>query len=358
MKQPIISGIQQMGIGIPAVYDAWAFYRKAFQMDIPIFDEAAEANLMLPYTANKPHERHAVLALNAQGGGGMEIWQYTSRTPQPATFEIKTGDLGLFICKMKTRDAAAAYQKMKAQDLDLVGELSKDPNGTPHFFVKDTYGNIFEVTEVSGTWFRKTKATTGGVFGSVIGVTDIDRSAKFYGEIMGYDTVVYDKTDNFADYAALPGGDVKLRRVLLRHSQPRRGSFSNMLGKSEIELIQVIEGHTPRKILQDRLWGDLGFIHLCFDIKDMDAMRKLCAAKGCAFTVDSQADREVFDMGEAAGNFSYIEDPDGALIEFVEAFKIPIFKKIGWYLDLRKRAPEKALPNWMLKALALNRVKD
>jgi hypothetical protein len=63
-------------------------------------------------------------------------------------------------------------------------------------------------------------------------------------------------------------------------------------------------------------------------------------------------------MGEAAGHFSYIEDPDGALIEFVETHKIPILKKLGWYLDLRKRNPEKPLPNWMLKALGLNRVKD
>lgn len=358
MKQPIISGIQQMGIGIPAVYDAWAFYRKAFQMDIPIFDEAAEANLMLPYTGGEPRSRHAVLALNAQGGGGMEIWQYTSRTPQPATFEIKTGDLGLFICKMKTDDATAAYKKMRSQGLDLLDEVTKDPNGTPHFFAKDIYGNIFEVTEVGGAWFRKTKATTGGVFGAIIGVTEMERSMKFYGEILGYDQVVYNKTEIFDDYNVLPGGNVKVQRVLLRHSKPRQGSFSNMLGKSEIELIRVVEGHTPRKILQDRLWGDLGFIHLCFDIKHMDAMRQLCKEKGCAFTVDSQADREVFDMGEAAGNFSYIEDPDGALIEFVEAFKIPIMKKIGWYLDLRKRPAEKPLPNWMLKALALNRVKD
>jgi hypothetical protein len=66
-----------------------------------------------------------------------------------------------------------------------------------------------------------------------------------------------------------------------------------------------------------------------------------------------------FDMGEAAGYFSYIEDPDGTLIEFVETHKIPILKKIGWYLDLRKRSnPEKPLPRWMLKTLGLGRVKD
>ena len=74
--------------------------------------------------------------------------------------------------------------------------------------------------------------------------------------------------------------------------------------------------------------------------------------------MDSSAAMDSFDMGEAAGNFSYIEDPDGALIEFVETHKIPIMKKLGWYLDLRKRKAAKALPDWMLKTLAFNRIKD
>jgi hypothetical protein len=63
-------------------------------------------------------------------------------------------------------------------------------------------------------------------------------------------------------------------------------------------------------------------------------------------------------MGEAAGHFSYIEDPDGTLIEFVETLKIPLLKKIGWYLDLTKRHPEKNLPGWMLRMLNLQKVKD
>jgi hypothetical protein len=62
-------------------------------------------------------------------------------------------------------------------------------------------------------------------------------------------------------------------------------------------------------------------------------------------------------MGKAAGHFSYIEDPDGTLIEFVETHKLPLLKKLGWYLDLRKRRPEKALPTWMLKTLGFSRVK-
>jgi hypothetical protein len=75
---------------------------------------------------------------------------------------------------------------------------------------------------------------------------------------------------------------------------------------------------------------------------------------GHPFTVDGGAG---FEMGDAAGHFSYVEDPDGALIEFVETRKVPILKKLNWFLDLSKRDPEKPLPDWMLKALRFNRQK-
>jgi hypothetical protein len=32
-------------------------------------------------------------------------------------------------------------------------------------------------------------------------------------------------------------------------------------------------------------------------------------------------------------------------------------KKLGWFIDLRKRNPEKPLPSWMLKAIGLKREK-
>ena len=58
MSLPLISGIQQMGIGIPNVQEAFDWYRKTLKVDIKMFEEAAEAKLMLPYTANQPQSRH------------------------------------------------------------------------------------------------------------------------------------------------------------------------------------------------------------------------------------------------------------------------------------------------------------
>ena len=354
----IISGIQQIGIGIPDVEQAWAWYRKAFGMNIPIFDEAAEANLMLPYTGGKPHQRRAVLALNAQGGSGMEIWQYTSRTPQAPKETPLLGDLGISICRMKAHEVEKAFESLQNKGIKTLSEAPVlGPDSQSTFFLEDPYGNPFQVNSHTD-WFAHKGLATGGVLGCSIGVSDIDRSLAFYQDILGYDQVLYDVSGTFEEFTVLPGGTEEFRRVLLTHSKARQGKFSRMLGQSEIELIQVLS-RQPKKIFEGRFWGDLGYIHLCFDIHGMSELRELCKEKGYPFTVDSgQSLGKEFDMGEAAGHFSYIEDPDGTLIEFVEAHKIPIAKKIGWYLDLRKRAPEKPLPNWMLKALALNKVKD
>ncbi|MEM7371529.1 MAG: VOC family protein [Bacteroidota bacterium] len=357
MAQKIITGIQQVGIGIPDVHQAWKWYRQHFGMDVPIFEEAAEAELMLPYTGGEPRSRHAVLAVNLQGGGGMEIWQYTSRTPEGPTFQPQLGDLGIFAVRIKSMDVAKAYQSLKEKEIQVLGSLNTDPAGKATFFVQDPYGNLFQIVE-DEHFFTKGKHATGGPAGCMIGVSDIDKARTLYSDILGYDSVVYDSNGEFVDLGPLPGGGSKVRRVLLTHSQKRTGGFSEIFGPTHLELVEL-QGRTPRKIFENRFWGDLGFIHLCFDIVGMDALRQECASKGFPFTVDStSALGKEFDMGEAAGAFSYIEDPDGTLIEFVETYKVPILKKLGWYLDMRKRDPSKPLPGWMLKALRFNRVKD
>jgi catechol 2,3-dioxygenase-like lactoylglutathione lyase family enzyme len=352
MNDKIISGLQQIGVGVNDVHTAWAWYKKYFGFDIRVFEETAIAELMLPYTGGKPQKRHAALTINLQGGGGLEIWQYTKRKPVPASFEIMIGDLGLFAAKIKCRDVKITYDWFKSEGLSVLSGIEKR-NGNEHFFVRDPFNNIFQVIS-SNSWFQKIKKPTGGSYGAVIGVSDIEKSKEFYKTILGYDEVISDETDVFKDFIEIPGGKAKIRRAILHHSKPRQGAFSKMLGTSEIELVQVLD-RKPSKIFQNRFWGDLGFIHLCFDIYGMEFIREECKSKGCPFTVDTG---NSFDMGEAAGAFAYIEDPDGTLIEFVETHKVPIIKKINWYLNLQNRNPKKTLPGWMLKALKFNKAKD
>lgn len=349
----IISGIQQVGIGVTDVEGAWSFYRKYFGMDIKVFEEAAEAPLMTRYTGGVVQSRNAVLALNMQGGGGMEVWQFTSRVGQPPKFELQLGDIGITICKIKAKDVAATYKYFKKEGLNVLGDLSTDPLNNPHFYLKDPVGNIFEIIQ-GNDWFGQNNDFCGGTVGAVIGVSDIDKSLKLYRDVLGYDVVAYDQTAEFSDMKSLPGGDKKFRRVLLRHNRPRKGPFSALFGSTELELVEA-KKYKPKKIFQDRWWGDLGYIHLCFDVQRMKDLKVECEAAGFPFTVDSD---NSFDMGSAAGRFTYLEDPDGTLIEFVETHKVPIMEKFGWYLNLEKRDPEKPLPKWMVRALRFSRVKN
>jgi catechol 2,3-dioxygenase-like lactoylglutathione lyase family enzyme len=356
MKNYIISGIQQMGIGVQSVEESWKWYIGNFGMDCRIFDDNAPARLMLPYTDGKPRPKHAILALNLQSGGGFEIWQHTERQPQTIKEEIRLGDLGILACKMKAKNIDQLLEEYKSKGLNVPSASAVDPAGTPGFFIKDPFGNLFQMVEAKD-WFLDEKKPTGGAYGAVIGVTDIEKSRIIYSEILGYDKVIYDKTGVFADLATIPAGDKECRRVLLGRTVPFHGAFSKVFGDSFIELISTIGG-PGKRIFEGRLWGDPGFIHLCYDMNGMDELKKTCESKGYPFTVDSKKSHEgsSFDMGEAAGYFSYIEDPDGALIEFVETHRVPILKKLGWYLDMRKRDPEKSLPEWILKTLRFSRV--
>ncbi len=356
MKGYSIGGIQQIGIGVENVREAWKWYIEQFGMDCRIFEEEAEAKLMLPYTGGKPRRRHAVLAVNLQSGGGFEIWQHTGRKPEYIKEEISLGDLGITACKMKVKNISEAYSFYKKNNLSLLGEPLPDPSGNKTFFLKDPYGNIFQMVE-GNNWFLNAGKVSGGSYGAMIGVSNIEKSKRLYSDILGYDVVACDSTGVFPDLAGITGGNNTLRRVLLRRSEPEIGPFSRLLGRSEIELIS--SGKPGKKIYEGRFWGDPGFIQICYDIVNMDEMRIYCEKQGFPFRVDSMHSHNgnSFDMGEAAGYFAYIEDPDGTLIELVETHKIPVFKKLGWYLNLQKRKHGKSLPDWILRLMRFSRIK-
>ncbi|MCF8224577.1 MAG: VOC family protein [Bacteroidales bacterium] len=355
----IISGIQQVGIGVNNLKEAWRWYRDHFGMDIRVFDEQAPANFMKQYTGGKTRNRHAALAINMMGGGGFEIWQYKDRTPQPPVFEILAGDLGIFSAKMKSPDVEKTYDHFHQIGLTLNG-VSTDPAGRKQFFMKDPFGNIFQVVE-SNSWFSfNKKKKTGAAYGAIIGCSDIEKSKKIYSGILEYNTVVYDETKVWDDLSTIPGGKNTIRRVLLRHEFDRKGFFARLFGPTEIELFKV-EDRKANHIFKDRFWGDLGFIHLCYDVTEIDTLKEKCETMGFPFTVDSRSETKgnSFDMGEAAGHFAYIEDPDRTLIEFVETHKIPVVKKFGIYLNLYKRKDkEKPVADRVLRMLRFMKVRE
>ncbi len=348
-----ICGIQQVGIGVSDLPEMWKWYREVFSMDIRIFEDAAEAPLMTQYTGGTVHKRVAALAMNMRGGGGFEIWQYSSRTPVAPKFALGLDHLGMLAVKMKTPDANAAHQAFVAKGVKVLSAPMPNAAGAQHFWICDPAGNWFDIVEATD-WFRQNESHTGGALGAVIGVSDMDKAKAFYKDMLGFDTVLAEAEGVVEDFPNLPGQKSIFKRAIITQSQQGTGPFTPLLGFNELELIQCMDGNRGHAF-EGRYWGDLGFIHLCFDVRGMDALKDRGQHLGHSFTVDSA---DSFDMGKAAGRFGYVEDPDGTLIEFVETHKLPIVEKWGWFIDLRKRNQEKSLPKWLLNCFRFNRVKD
>ena len=347
-----IGGILQIGVGVPEADGALRWCRSVLGTDVAVFDDVGEASLMLRYTGGAPQPRRAVLAVNLQGGGGLEVWQFTRRVPRPPADPVEVGDLGILAARIKSRHPRRAHEALHAAGTPSLGPLSQDPSGRLAFFVRDPLGLPYQIVEAED-WFAPGGHPTGGIAGALIGVSRVERSLELYQRILGYDQLVYDVQGSFPDLSALPGGSGRFRRVLLTHTAPWEGPFSGLLGASSLELVQCLD-RSPRRIFEGRFWGDLGFIHLCFDVGGMDSLKRRLETAGFPFTVDSGG---AFAMEDSSGRFAYIEDPDGTLLELVETYRLAILKRWGWFLDLRRRPPGQALPRWMLRALRLNRIR-
>ena len=354
-----IVGIQQVGIGVADLEHDWGWYRRRLGFDVPIVREAAEAPLMAAYTGDRTHRRDALLAINLQGGGGLEMWMFTDRRPAAPTFEPHLGDGGILAPKLGAPNVGHAFQRLAAAAISP--RVMHDPAGEAHFFLRSPGGLPLQVV-ASGYPYIDSGAAVAGVCGAIIGVPDIEQALPLYRDLLGYDRLLYDESGVAGDLVGLPGADRRLRRVALARAQSPLGAFARLLGPSRIELIECRPSdppdpteRAPRPIYAGRYWGDLGFIHICFDVVGMDSLQVECARRGFPFTVDSGRS---FSMGAAAGRFAYIEDGAGTLIEFVETYRLPILPRLGLALDLRRRNVRRPLPKLLLRLLALRRVRD
>ena len=348
----LITGIQQAGIGVTDAKEVKLYYRDLFGMNVQLFDDNAEASLMTKYTGSQVHNRRAILSLNMNGGGGFEIWQFTSRKASHPIADPQLGDIGIFAIKIKSPDVEAAHNYYSLIPSVTVSSLMDSPDDRKHFWLKDKFGNHFNIVE-GDEWFKTCKEICGGVVGAVIGVTDMQKAIHFYKDVLGIHETVYSGTAPMLDVPDKRVEGEIFHRVLLKKQLANHGAFSKLLGSVQIELIEA-KSLKPKKIFANRYWGDCGFIHLCFDVLQMDELKEICLQAGYPFTVDS---KNSFSMGQSAGRFCYVEDYDGTLIELVETHIVPVFKKLGIYFNLKKRKHNRPLPNWMINLLAINKIR-
>tara|TARA_R110002074_G_scaffold400203_1_gene595151 strand:+ start:21689 stop:22738 length:1050 start_codon:yes stop_codon:yes gene_type:complete len=343
----IINGIQQIGIGVLDTKSVFNWYRKHLGFNVLLFKDEAVAKLMTRYTNGNAERRDAYLSLNMVGGGGLEIWQFKDRIPSSPKVPIKFGDLGIYAMKIRCENLFEIHEYLKQLKVASLSQIITVDKYASSFYFDDPFGNKVQMVE-DNYHFSTQTSKNGGVMGAVIGVSNMETSLNFYKKMLDYSIILYDGIETISQ-----NSNNRFRRVILKQERKHIGGFGDLLGPSQIELIQLLDS-IPVKIFKDRLWGDLGYIHLCFDIYGMASIREKARQINHSFTVDSS---NSFDMGDAAGHFSYVEDPDGTLIELVETHKVPILKSLGLFLNLKNRNPHKTLPKWLVKSLSLHKVK-
>jgi catechol 2,3-dioxygenase-like lactoylglutathione lyase family enzyme len=348
----LITGIQQVGIGVTDANKAKYFYKEYFDMSVKVFEDKAAATLMANYTGGEVHQRHAILSLNIAGGGGFEIWQFISRQPKPPAAKMALGQPGIFAVKIKTKHIEEAYRFFQQKHGVNLTAIYSSIDKRKHFWLTDEGGNWFNIIECDD-WFKSPTAHCGGVLGAVLGVSDMEKAVQFYSDVLGINEQVYNIKSTITDMPGVESTGTIYHRVLLRQKTSTIGAFSKLLGGFEIELVQAIAQNNLEHTYHNRFWGDCGFIHLCFDVPDMNALKAKAATAGYLFTVDSE---NSFAMENAAGRFCYVEDPDGTLIELVETHKVPIVKKLGWHINLKKRKHKKPLPNWVIGLMKISKI--
>lgn len=349
-----VQGMQHIGLAVHNMDRSLKWYRQVFGMDVPFFDSVQEAPLMDSHTRGKTILKRASMVINLQGGCAFEVLQPMSFSPEPASWTIAPGDLGLTCVQMKTKD----IHRMHAHARLLSGKncdenLCQTPWGSLTFFIKDLDGNTFQILEAPDS-FARSQHPSGGVLGCTIGVSNMESSLNLYADQLGFDKVVFDETGVQSDWYNQPNGNERYRRVRLTQSNPGSGGFGPITGQTFIELVQSID-RKGQFIFKDRIWCDSGFVHLGFDVRGMQTLGNSLAEEGFPFRCDTA---NAIGMGETKVHCTYIDDPDECWLEMIEVYKIPIIEKWGLFLDVQKRGADEALPRWILRALRFSRIHD
>jgi len=142
-----------------------------------------------------------------------------------------------------------------------------------------------------------------------VGVSDMDASVRFYAGL-GFVDVVFDHTGELGGLAAVTGHpSTRARVVYLRSATP------TVLGRSGIKLVQIMD--RPQPPLPDGFaYGEPGVCEVCIHVKDYEEFHRGLVESG--HTVLMEPNDQILEPYDTHCGLSYVEDPDGAKIEFIE----------------------------------------
>lgn len=166
-----------------------------------------------------------------------------------------------------------------------------------------------------------------GVHHIGIGVSDIDRSLEFYGDLLEFTQVMFDYTGFLPGMEGVTGkSKINARVVMLKNQN------TGPLGLGMIKLVHLLPPDEPDPCFIQQLslgkpesptvagalrWGDIAIAEACFNTRiSTSKITEQLADKGVK--VESAAATYKFPPYDAETTFSYVRDPDNSLIELAD----------------------------------------
>ncbi|MFC1956900.1 VOC family protein [Chloroflexota bacterium] len=153
-----------------------------------------------------------------------------------------------------------------------------------------------------------------GVNNVGIGVSDMDKAIKWYGEVLTFTEVMFDYNGVLPGMEKVTGKpETKARVVMLKNQN------SGPLGLGMIKLVQLLPPDKPEPctVGDTTIWGDIGIAEVCFNVHpSVQLIFAQLMEKGLRSCVTPASG--TFPPYDTVANYAYMRDPDNGLLEFID----------------------------------------
>lgn len=147
-----------------------------------------------------------------------------------------------------------------------------------------------------------------------IGVSNMEKSLKFYGDLLGFKQVVFDYTGHIPSLESITGkSDTQARVVMLKNQR------TGCVGQGLVKLVQLLPPDKPEKctVAETTLWGDVGIAEACFNVRpSAKVIFDELLEKGLKATLTPATG--TFPPYNTVATYAYMRDPDNGLLEFID----------------------------------------
>ncbi|MFC1938718.1 VOC family protein [Chloroflexota bacterium] len=145
-----------------------------------------------------------------------------------------------------------------------------------------------------------------------IGVSDMGRARRFYGDMLGFKEVLFEYEGPLPGMEKITGKpEIRAKVVMLKNQN------IGPVGLAMIKLVELLPPDKAEPVTAGltRIWGDIGLAEVCFNCIDTTGVFKELVGKGvkAALTPASAAAGPF----NATANYAYLRDPDNGLVELI-----------------------------------------